>query len=165
MDFLPYNTHTMQVDKNKVVTFHYVLKDKDTGEVIDSSRDYGEPVKVLFGKDALIEGLEKGMIGMKVGDKRTIEVKPEEGYGEVDPSLIQKVPREYFVNVELEKGMPLRAQTPDGQIIDMIVVDFDEDTVVVDLNHPLAGKELVFDVEVLEVRDATPEELEHGHPH
>ncbi|MEO0138737.1 MAG: peptidylprolyl isomerase [candidate division WOR-3 bacterium] len=155
----------MQIEKDKVVTFHYVLKDKETGEVIDSSRDYGEPVKVLFGRNLIIEGLERGMMGMKEGETRVIEVKAEDAYGEVDPNLIQKVPREYFGDLELEKGMPLRAQTPDGQFIDMVVVDFDEENVIVDLNHPLAGKDLVFEVEVINVRDATPEELEHGHAH
>ena len=155
----------MQVSKDKVVTFHYVIKDKETGEVIENSKEHGEPAKVLFGRNLLLEGLEKGMMGMEEGERRTIEVKPEEGYGEVDPELIQKVPREYFVDIKLERGMTLRAQTPDGQIIDLRVVDFDDQNVIVDLNHPLAGKTLIFEVEVLKVRDATPDELEHGHAH
>jgi FKBP-type peptidyl-prolyl cis-trans isomerase SlyD len=155
----------MQVSKDKVVTFHYVIKDKETGEVIEDSKEHGEPAKVLFGRNLLIEGLEKGMMGMEEGERRTIEVKPEEGYGEVDPELIQKVPREYFGDIKLERGMTLRAQTPDGQVIDLRVVDFDDQNVIVDLNHPLAGKTLIFEVEVLKVRDATPDELEHGHAH
>jgi FKBP-type peptidyl-prolyl cis-trans isomerase SlyD len=155
----------MQVSKDKVVTFHYVIKDKETGEVIEDSKEHGEPAKVLFGRNLLLEGLEKGMMGMEEGERRTIEVKPEEGYGEVDPELIQKVPREYFGDIKLERGMLLRAQTPDGQIIDLRVVDFDDQNVIVDLNHPLAGKTLIFEVEVLKVRDATPDELEHGHAH
>jgi FKBP-type peptidyl-prolyl cis-trans isomerase SlyD len=155
----------MQVSKDKVVTFHYVIKDKETGEVIEDSKEHGEPAKVLFGRNLLLEGLEKGMMGMEEGERRTIEVKPEEGYGEVDPELIQKVPREYFGDIKLERGMNLRAQTPDGQIIDLRVVDFDDQSVIVDLNHPLAGKTLIFEVEVLKVRDATPDELEHGHAH
>jgi len=155
----------MQVSKDKVVTFHYVIKDKETGEVIEDSKEHGEPAKVLFGRNLLLEGLEKGMMGMEEGERRTIEVKPEEGYGEVDPELIQKVPREYFVDIKLERGMTLRAQTPDGQIIDLRVVDFDDQNVIVDLNHPLAGKTLIFEVEVLKVRDATPDELEHRHAH
>jgi FKBP-type peptidyl-prolyl cis-trans isomerase SlyD len=155
----------MQVSKDKVVTFHYVIKDKETGEVIEDSNEHGEPAKVLFGRNLLIEGLEKGMMGMEEGERRTIEVKPEEGYGEVDPELIQKVPREYFGDIKLERGMTLRAQIPDGQIIDLRVVDFDDQNVIVDLNHPLAGKTLIFEVEVIKVRDATPDELEHGHAH
>jgi FKBP-type peptidyl-prolyl cis-trans isomerase SlyD len=128
-------------------------------------KEHGEPAKVLFGRNLLLEGLEKGMMGMEEGERRTIEVKPEEGYGEVDPELIQKVPREYFGDIKLERGMTLRTQTPDGQIIDLRVVDFDNQNVIVDLNHPLAGKTLIFEVEVLKVRDATPDELEHGHAH
>ncbi len=155
----------MQVSKDKVVTFHYVVKDKETGEVIEDSRKHGEPVKVLFGRNIMLEGLEKGMEGMEEGETRTIEVKPEEGYGDVDPELIQKVPREYFGDLKLEKDMKLRAQAPDGQIIDFRVVDFNEEDVIIDLNHPLAGKTLIFEVEVINVRDATPDELEHGHAH
>jgi len=114
---------------------------------------------------ASIPGLESRMEGMEVGETRTIEVPAAEAYGEKDPNLIQQAPREYFQGVELEKGLPLQAQTPEGQIINMIVVDFDENTVTVDLNHPLAGKDLIFKVEVTDVRDASLEEIKHGHAH
>ncbi|WP_297452622.1 peptidylprolyl isomerase [Persephonella sp.] len=155
----------MKATNNKVVTFHYTLKDKETGEVLDSSQEYGQPLTVLFGAQNIIPGLESRMEGMEAGEKRTIEVPALEAYGEKNPELIQKVPREYFQGIELEKGMPLQAQTPDGQIINMIVVDFDDNEVTVDMNHPLAGKDLVFDVEVVNVRDATLEEIQHGHAH
>jgi FKBP-type peptidyl-prolyl cis-trans isomerase SlyD len=102
---------------------------------------------------------------MKEGEKRTIEVPAEEAYGPSDPNLIQKVPREYFQGIQLERGLPLQAQTPEGQIINMIVVDFDDNTVTVDLNHPLAGRDLVFEIEVVNVREATPDEILHGHAH
>ena len=154
-----------KVEKNKVVTFHYTLKDKETGEVLDSSQYHGEPLKVLIGANNIIPGLERQMEGMEVGEKKTIEVKAEEAYGQKDESLIQKVPREYFQGIELQKGMPLQAQTPDGQIINLIVVDFNDNEVIVDMNHPLAGKDLVFDVEIVDVRDATLEEISHGHAH
>jgi FKBP-type peptidyl-prolyl cis-trans isomerase SlyD len=155
----------MKATGNKVVTFHYTLKDKETGEVLDSSQEYGQPLTVLFGAENIIPGLESRMEGMEVGEKRTIEVPAEEAYGEKNPELIQQVPREYMQGIELEKGMPLQAQTPEGQIINMIVVEFDENTVTVDMNHPLAGKDLVFEVEVVNVRDASLEEIQHGHPH
>ncbi len=155
----------MKATSNKVVTFHYTLKDKETGEVLDSSQAYGQPLTVLFGAQNIIPGLEQRMEGMEPGEKRTIEVPAAEAYGEKDPNLIQQAPREYFQGVELEKGLPLQAQTPEGQIINMIVVDFDDNTVTVDMNHPLAGKDLVFDVEVVDVRDATLEEIKHGHVH
>ncbi len=155
----------MKATSNKVVTFHYTLRDKETGEVLDSSQAYGQPLSVLFGAQNIIPGLEQRMEGMEPGEKRTIEVPAAEAYGEKDPNLIQQAPREYFQGVELEKGLPLQAQTPEGQIINMIVVDFDDNTVTVDMNHPLAGKDLVFDVEVVDVRDATLEEIKHGHVH
>jgi FKBP-type peptidyl-prolyl cis-trans isomerase SlyD len=155
----------MKATRNKVVTFHYTLRDKETGEVLDSSQAYGQPLSVLFGAQNIIPGLEARMEGMEPGEKKTIEVPAAEAYGEKDPNLVQQAPREYFQGVELEKGLPLQAQTPEGQIINMIVVDFDENTVTVDMNHPLAGKDLVFDVEVVDVRDATLEEIQHGHVH
>ncbi len=155
----------MKATSNKVVTFHYTLRDKETGEVLDSSQAYGQPLTVLFGAQNIIPGLEKRMEGMEPGEKKTIEVPAAEAYGEKDPNLVQQAPREYFQGVELEKGLPLQAQTPDGQLINMIVVDFDDSTVTVDMNHPLAGKDLVFDVEVVDVRDATLEEIKHGHVH
>ncbi len=155
----------MDVSKNKVVTFHYTLRDKETGEVLDSSQQYGQPLTFLAGKGEIISGLEERMQGMKEGEKKTIEVPAAEAYGQKDPNLIQKVPREYFQGVELQKGMPLQAQTPEGQIINMVVLDFDDQTVTVDLNHPLAGKDLVFDVEIVSIREATPEEILHGHAH
>ncbi|NPA13356.1 MAG: peptidylprolyl isomerase [Aquificae bacterium] len=155
----------MKATNNKVVTFHYTLKDKETGEVLDSSQQHGQPLTVLFGANNIIPGLESRMEGMEVGEKKTIEVPAAEAYGEKDPQLIQKVPREYFQGIELQKGMPLQAQTPDGQIINMTVVDFNDQEVTVDMNHPLAGKDLVFEVEVVNVRDASLEEIQHGHAH
>ncbi|RUM48319.1 MAG: peptidylprolyl isomerase [Hydrogenothermus sp.] len=156
---------SQEVQNNTVVTFNYTLRDKETGEIIDSSQFHGEPLTILAGKGEIIPGLEKQMMGMKTGESKTIEVPASEAYGEKDESLIQKAPREYFQGVELQKGMPLQAQTPEGQIINMVVVDFDENEVTVDMNHPLAGKDLVFDIEIVNVREATPEEILHGHAH
>ncbi len=148
-----------QVEKNTVVSFHYTLRDGETGDVLESSRDSGQPIVFMVGAGEIIPGLENRMLGMKVGETKSIEVPPEEAYGPKDPNLIQKAPREYFQNVPLEKGLPLQAQTPEGHTIHMVVVDFDEDTVTVDMNHPLAGKVLIFDVEVLSVQEASPEEI------
>jgi len=153
----------MEVSKNKVVSFEYVLKDKETGEILDASQ--GQPLTFLVGAGYIIPGLEERMLGMKEGEKKTIEVPAEEAYGIADPNLIQQAPREYFEGVDLEVGLPLQAQTPEGQIIHMVVVDFDENTVTVDLNHPLAGRDLVFDVEIKSIREATPDEILHGHAH
>lgn len=155
----------MKVDKGKVVVFDYVVKDKETGEVIDSSQQHGQPLKVLIGHEQIIPGLEKGMIGMAPGEKKTIEVPAEEAYGMPSQELIQQVPREYFKDIDLKEGMMLTATTQEGYPIQLRVVLFDDSAVTVDMNHPLAGKDLVFEVHVREVRDPTPEELEHGHAH
>jgi FKBP-type peptidyl-prolyl cis-trans isomerase SlyD len=151
----------MEIGDRKVVSFEYTLKDKETGEVIDASA--GQPLTFLTGAGEIIPGLESRMYGMKEGEKRKIEVPAEEAYGPSDPNLIQKVPREYFQGIQLEIGLPLQAQTPEGQIINMIVIDFDDNTVTVDLNHPLAGRDLVFEIEVVNVREATPDEILHGY--
>ncbi len=154
-----------QVTKNKVVTFNYTLKTKDSEEVVDSSEMHGQPLKAIFGIGLLIPGLEARMEGMTVGERKIIEVPANEAYGERKLELIRKEPKEYFQGIELQKGMTLQGQTQTGEIINLIVVDFDDETVTVDFNHPLAGKDLVFDVEILEIRDASPEELTHGHVH
>lgn len=155
----------MEVKEGTVVTFHYTVKDKETGEVYDSSYQRGQPLKVLIGANQIIPGLEKRLIGLKKGDQAVIEVPAEEAYGPKDPQLIQKLPREYFEGVQLEKGLPLQMRTPDGQVIYLKVVDFDDKEVTVDMNHPLAGRDLVFEVKIEDVREATPEEKEHGHAH
>ncbi len=155
----------MEVSNNKVVSFNYTLKDKETGEVLDSSELHGQPLTILAGKGEIIPGLESRMMGMKEGETKTIEVPAEEAYGPVNPELLQQAPREYFQGVELEKGLPLQAQTPEGQVIQMVVVDFDENTVTVDMNHPLAGKDLVFEIKIESIREATPDEILHGHAH
>ncbi len=153
------------VEKNTVVSFHYVLKDTESGNVLESSRESGQPVVFMVGAGEIIPGLESRMIGMKAGESKSIDVPPEEAYGQRNPELVQKAPREYFQNVPLEVGLPLQAKTPEGQTINMIVVDFDDQTVTVDLNHPLAGRTLTFEVEVLSVRGATPDEILHRHAH
>ncbi|NPB03585.1 MAG: peptidylprolyl isomerase [Thermotogae bacterium] len=154
----------MKVEKGKVITFHYTLKDKATGEVIESSKQEGEPLTILVGGDQIIPTLEERMIGMESGEKRTIDLTAEEAYGHRDDNLIQVVPRHVFGNMDLKEGMVLQVDTADGPIR-MVILSANEKEVVIDLNHPLAGKDLVFEIELLSVRDATPEELEHGHPH
>ncbi|MDQ7037779.1 MAG: peptidylprolyl isomerase [Aquificota bacterium] len=155
----------MSVEKNTVVSFHYTLFDKESGEVIESSLQWEEPVTFLVGAGEIIPGLESRMMGMKVGEKRRIEVPAEEAYGQRDPDLVQKIPREYLSRVPLKEGMTLQAHTPDGRIVTMVVVGFNDEEVEVDLNHPLAGKDLLFEVEVVSIREATPEEILHRHSH
>lgn len=142
----------MEVKPNTIVKFHYTVKDKETGEVYDSSYQRGNPLEVVIGANQIIPGLEKRLIGLKKGDKALIEVPAVEAYGPKDPSLIQTLPREYFEGIELQKGLPLQMRTPDGRVIQLTVVDFDDKNVTVDFNHPLAGRDLVFEVQIEDVK-------------
>ncbi|WP_069383478.1 FKBP-type peptidyl-prolyl cis-trans isomerase [Halomonas caseinilytica] len=153
----------MQIAQNSVVAFHYTLTN-DAGEVLDSSEGR-EPLTYLHGAGNIIPGLEKEMEGRAAGDKLQAQVTPEEGYGEVQPQLVQEVPRDAFQGVEnVEPGMQFQAQTQGGPLM-VTVTQVEGDTVTVDGNHPLAGQQLNFDVEIAEVREATQEEIEHGHVH
>lgn len=150
------------IQKDKVVSFHYTLKD-ESGTVIDKSE--GQPLVYLHGASNIIPGLEKALVGKKVGDTLNVTVEPEEGYGEYSAEAVQEVPRNLFQGVDhIEPGMQFQAQTDDGMQV-VVVKDVSEDSIIVDGNHPLAGQRLNFDVQVVEIRDATAEELSHGHAH
>ncbi len=153
----------MQISQNLVASIHYTLKN-DAGETLDSSEGQ-DPLHYLHGAQNIVPGLEKALEGKTTGDKLSVVVSPEEGYGEYDDNLLQDLPKEMFAGVEkIEVGMEFHAQTQDGmQVIEVTKVD--GDTIGVDGNHPLAGKALHFDVEVTDVREATADELEHGHVH
>ncbi|MGM0982382.1 MAG: FKBP-type peptidyl-prolyl cis-trans isomerase [Pseudomonadota bacterium] len=153
----------MQIGQNSVVAFHYTLTN-DEGEVLDSSEGR-EPLTYLHGAGNIIPGLEKQLEGRGTGDKIQAKVSPEEGYGEVQAQLVQEVPRDAFQGVEnVEPGMQFQAQTEGGPLM-VTVTQVEGDTVTVDGNHPLAGQPLNFDVEIAEVREASEEEVEHGHVH
>jgi FKBP-type peptidyl-prolyl cis-trans isomerase SlyD len=153
----------MQIAEKKVVTLNYTLKDNE-GTLIDESSD-GSFI-YLHGASNIIPGLEKALIGKTSGEKMNVTVAPEEAYGPRDDSRIEEVPRDMFPDdVDIEPGMEFHAEGPDGQAISIVVVEVKEDKVNIDGNHPLAGVELNFDVEVMDVRDATDEEIEHGHVH
>jgi len=153
----------MKITANKVAIIHYAVSNtEDT--LIDSSYDH-EPLSIIHGTGYLIPGLETALEGHEVGDKFEVTVQPEQGYGERFDDYVQTVPKEMFAEIEdLAVGAQLRATTDDGEQT-VIVVDMTDDTITVDGNHPLAGIELKFEVEVLEVRDATEDELTHGHVH
>ena len=152
----------MQIVKHSVVSIHYTLRD-DQGTVLDSSSGK-DPLLYMQGVGNLIPGMEEGLEGKKKGDKLEIKVSPEKGYGERSENLIQKVPRSSFGDQEVRKGMQFQAQTNSGTQV-VTVTEVGLESVTVDGNHPLAGVSLNFDVEVMEVRSATTEELEHGHVH
>lgn len=153
------------VADGKVVTFHYTLTD-DQGTVLDTSRDRGQPMPYLHGARNIVPGLEQQMSGKSVGDRFKADVPPTEGYGEHNGMAPQAVPRgEFPDDVPLQAGMQLMAQAPSGQAIPIWIARIEGEQVFIDMNHPLAGKTLHFDVEVTEIRDATEEEKSHGHPH
>jgi len=149
---------------DKVVSIHYTLKDDD-GDVIDSSSG-GEPLDYLHGHGGIVPGLEAAIAGKKVGDKFQVVVPPAEGYGEPSGAPPRPVPRDAFPDeVEPEVGMQFFAQGPDGEPTPVWCVEVDDDVIMIDFDHPLAGQNLHFDVEVVGIRDATSEEIDHGHPH
>jgi FKBP-type peptidyl-prolyl cis-trans isomerase SlyD len=153
----------MSITQDQVVSIHYTLKD-DAGEVIDSSADR-EPLSYLHGHGNLIPGLERELTGRKAGDRLQVKIPPADGYGEYDRELVQSVPRRALKGIpEVKVGMRLQAQTAEGARA-VTVTHLTGDMVTLDGNHPLAGKNLNFEVEVAAVRAATPEELQHGHVH
>jgi len=153
----------MVIEKDRVVTIDYKLQDSE-GEVLDSSED-SDPLVYIHGNDNIIAGLEKHLLGKKAGDKVDCVVPAKEGYGERDESLVFKVNKSEFGDgAEIEVGMQFEAHGEGGAQI-VTVVGFEGDEVSIDANHPLAGTELHFSVSVVDVREATAEELEHGHVH
>ena len=152
----------MQIINNAVVTMHFTVSTQD-GTQIDSSRD-DQPMVYLQGSQYLIKGLEDALQGKTVGDKFELDVVPENAYGERHDTLVQMVPKSMFDGMEIEVGMTFRATTDEGEQ-SVMIIDETDDEVVVDGNHPLSGVHLHFDVEVLDVREATEEEIAHGHVH
>ncbi|MBN2657037.1 MAG: peptidylprolyl isomerase [Spirochaetales bacterium] len=153
----------MNIQEKSVVSIHYKLTD-DKGEIIDQSED--QPLAYIHGIGALIPGLEKELLGKGAGDKLQVSVSPEEGYGPYMEELIQKLPRETFEGVDtIEVGMEFHASNEEGETMIVRVEEVADDEITINGNHPLAGMNLNFDVEVVEVREASAEELEHGHVH
>ena len=153
----------MHIEKNRVVTFNYTLRD-DQGAVLDSSSGR-RALSYLHGKGNIIAGLEQALSGKSAGDRFDVSVAPEQGYGARDERLVQIVARAKFGEVAgLAPGMQVRANGPRGPRT-VTVVRVDRDFVTVDANHPLAGRTLHFSLEVTDVRKATHEEISHGHVH
>ena len=153
----------MQIAKDKVVIIDYTLTD-DQGEVIDTSKD-GEPLSYIQGTGDIIPGLENALEGRAVGETLKVSIPPQDGYGLRDEELVHVVSREIFRDAEgLEVGAQFQGRT-DGEAHIFTVMEISGDEVTIDGNHPLAGMTLNFDVTVREVREATAEELSHGHVH
>jgi len=155
---------SLMIGDNLVVSANYKLTDDD-GNMLDSSEG-SEPLVYLHGADNIIPGLEKALVGKVKGDSLQVRVEPAEGYGEVDPDLIQTVEKAVFEGVEsVEVGMTFEAEAPDGSLQPIVVKKVDGDEITIDVNHPLAGVVLHFDIEIIGVREATEEEVAHGYAH
>jgi FKBP-type peptidyl-prolyl cis-trans isomerase SlyD len=153
----------MKAAVNTVVTMHYTLTD-DAGETLDSSSG-GDPLAYLHGHSNIIPGLEKALEGKEAGYRSKVSVAAAEAYGEKNPEAVFEAPREHFPpDMELKVGERVYAEGPEGRL-SLLIVELTEKGAVLDANHPLAGKRLHFDVEIVSVRTASAEELEHGHVH
>lgn len=151
------------ISDDVVVSLDYTLT--VDGEVVDSSEE-NEPIQFIQGQGQVIPGLERNLYGMEVGDTRDVVVPAAEGYGEEDPDAYADVPRSEFpAQIPLEPGIELQLTNQDGEQLQAYIESVEDDSVRLNFNHPLAGKELHFAVEVIDLRSATPEELDHGHVH
>ena len=153
----------MKITRNAVATIDYTLKDDD-GTIIDQSAD-GNFAYLHNGMN-IIPGLEASLLEKQAGDQLNVTIEPAQAYGEKDLAAIQRIPREMFpAETEITPGMQFQGESPEGQVSVITISEIDGDTIVVDGNHPLAGLTLHFEVTVVEVREASAEELEHGHVH
>ena len=152
----------MKIEDNSVVRFHYTVSEPGKGQ-LESSRAM-EPLSVLIGHGSIIPGLESAMRGREAGDKFEVTVSPEQAYGEHREGMTQRLPRKHFKGAKLTPGMQVVLPTEQGQRA-MTVKKVGISVVDVDLNHPMAGKTLDFAVEILEVREASAEEISHRHAH
>lgn len=152
----------MHITDKTAVQIHYTLTN-GSGEELDSSRGE-EPLTYLHGAGNIIPGLEAALVGKQVGDTFTVTIAPEQAYGSIDESMVQQVSRKMFDDIDIEIGMQFHADVSHGSGI-ITITEINGDDVTVDGNHPLAGEALTFDVEVIDVRPASDDEMAHGHIH
>lgn len=156
-------SEALKVQDGHVVSMDYTLH--VDGEVLDTSSGH-EPLEFLQGAGNIIPGLEQELYGMEIGESKKVIVQPEEGYGALDPEAFIDVPKEQFpATIPLEEGTEIQVTDESGNPMHARIDSVGDETVTLDFNHPLAGKELHFDVKVVGLRDATAEENEHGHVH
>ncbi|MBC8236974.1 MAG: peptidylprolyl isomerase [Helicobacteraceae bacterium] len=151
----------MAIEANQIVSIEYEVRD---GETIVDSNVGGAPLVFMFGKGQIISGLEDGIANMAIGEKADVLVQPANAYGELDESATQEVPKDQFSGIDLELGMTLYGQGEDGATVQVTVKEIGEESIVIDFNHPLAGKALMFSVTLNNVRDASAEEAMTGIP-
>ncbi len=154
----------MSVKPNQVVTINFTLKNSG-GEILESTKDH-TPLAFISGQNQILPKIEETVGEMLIGSKKSIVLHPAEAYGEYDENAVQKLDKKEFPdNVQLEEGMNFVANAPDGSKMPFIIKTIEGEAVTVDFNHPLAGETLDFDIELIDIRDATAEELAHGHVH
>ena len=146
---------------SKVISIEYTLKDANTNEQLDTNVG-AAPLEFIIGKGQIIPGLEKKVIEMNVNDEADVLVQPEEAYGEIKDDAIQTLPKEQFAGIEIAEGMSLYGTGEQGETVQVMVKSFTDDEVIIDYNHPMAGKTLMFSESVLSIRVATEEELQTG---
>lgn len=157
------NEQGLRVEDDMIVSLEFTLRVDD--EIIDQTEP-NHPIQIIQGMGQVVPGLEDALYGMSVGESKEITVSPEDGYGEVDEDAYAEIPASEFPeDIPLELGVELILQDDDGEEQEAYIVEIDKDTVVLDLNHPLAGEELQFSIKVVGMRKATEEELLHGHVH
>jgi len=151
----------MAIEANQIVSIEYEVKDGD--KVVDSNVG-GAPLVFMFGKGQIIPGLENGIVNMTAGEKADVLVKPADAYGEYNADATQEVPADQFAGIDLELGMTLYGQGEDGGTVQVTVKEIGAETVTIDFNHPLAGKDLMFTVSINNIREASAEEAMTGVP-
>jgi len=147
--------------ENSVVGIEYELTEAGKSEILDSNKG-ATPLEFIMGKGQLIAGLEKGLVGMSLGDNADILVKAEEAYGQRVEDATQTLPKEQFDGIDLEVGMTLFGQGEQGDTVQVTVTNIEDNSVTIDYNHPLAGKDLMFNVTIASLRDATEQEATTG---
>ncbi|MGX2983734.1 FKBP-type peptidyl-prolyl cis-trans isomerase [Helicobacter sp. 23-1045] len=143
------------IENNHLVTIKYEVSDKESAEVLDKSDDF----KFIIGQNQVICGLENALMDKKIGDKFKVEVAPKDAYGERNGDFLQEVPKEQFAGIELVQGMTLYGQSEDGEMAQVVVAEIGENSVIIDYNHPLAGKTLLFEVEILDSKVPNDDEI------
>ncbi|QOY53947.1 peptidylprolyl isomerase [Candidatus Sulfurimonas marisnigri] len=151
----------MAIEANQIVSIEYEVND---GNSIVDSNIGGAPLVFMFGKGQIIPGLENGIVNMSIGDKSELLIKAEDAYGEYNDEAKQEVPKDQFAGIDLEVGMSLYGQGEDGGTVQVIVKEIGVEDVVIDFNHPLAGKDLTFNVSINNIREASAEEAMTGIP-
>lgn len=152
----------MNIEKDKVVSMHFNVKDAEDTQIDTTYPD--QPLSFIQGSGLLVAALEDALYGLGAGDKKSVSLEADQAYGPRYEQLLQTMPKNMFEGMDVEIGMQFRATTDEGEQT-VIVVGIEEDSITVDGNHPLAGIPLTFDVEIVEVREPTEEELSHGHVH